>query len=212
MKDIPVFTTENGVASLVLQEIPYTAEAYVHIRASENPSVLAQECASFCCAVGAQRVFAKGRGLEDYPVHTCILEMQCPRERIGQTDACLFPVTEKTLTQWRTIYNAAMKNVDNAAWMSEQKAKELLQAGDGYFVHKNGMLLGIGKASGGRLDAIASVEKGQGETVLKALCSVLQEEVVVLEVADTNEKALHLYKKMGFVPTREITRWQIVKK
>lgn len=212
MKDIPVFTTENGVASLVLQEIPYTGKAYVYIRASEVPVALAQECASFCRAVGAEEVYTAGCGLEDYPVHCRVWEMRCPREQISQTDACLFPVTEKTLEHWRTIYNNAMKDIPNAAWMSERRAKELLLSADAYFVHENGELLGIGKASEGKLHAIAAVKKGCGKTVLQALCSVLQEEVIVLEVADTNERALHLYSKVGFVPTREITCWHTVKK
>ena len=34
MKDFPVFTTENGVASLILKEIPYRGEAYIHLRDS----------------------------------------------------------------------------------------------------------------------------------------------------------------------------------
>ena len=31
MKDIPAFTTENGIASLILREIPYREEAYIRI-------------------------------------------------------------------------------------------------------------------------------------------------------------------------------------
>ena len=32
MKDFPVFTTEYGVASLTLKEVPYREEAYVLLR------------------------------------------------------------------------------------------------------------------------------------------------------------------------------------
>ena len=32
MKDIPVFTTDFGVASLILKEIPYRGEAYIRIQ------------------------------------------------------------------------------------------------------------------------------------------------------------------------------------
>jgi hypothetical protein len=34
MRDIPMFTTEYGVASLVLKEIPYQAAAYITIQDS----------------------------------------------------------------------------------------------------------------------------------------------------------------------------------
>jgi ribosomal protein S18 acetylase RimI-like enzyme len=30
---------------------------------------------------------------------------------------------------------------------------------------------------------------------------------IVLQVASTNEKALRLYEKMGFIRTKEISRW-----
>ena len=32
MKDFPVFTTEYGVSSLILREVPYRQEAYIHIQ------------------------------------------------------------------------------------------------------------------------------------------------------------------------------------
>ena len=43
MKDFPVFTTENGVASLVLKEIPYRREAYITLRDSRTPEALLEE-------------------------------------------------------------------------------------------------------------------------------------------------------------------------
>ncbi len=207
MKDIPLFTTENGIASLGLQEIPYTGRAYIHIRWALDTAGLVDECAGFCRMAGAERVFAAGENLTAYPLYTRVLEMRCSRERIPKSDACLFPVTEQTLEQWRGIYNAAMKSVPNAAWMPERGARELLAEGSGYFIHQNGRLLGIGKASNGRISAVAAVERGYGETVMRALCGVLTEDVVTLEVADTNEKAVRLYTRMGFLAVREVSRW-----
>ena len=48
MRNIPVFTTENGVGSLVLQEIPYTGNAYVRIHDSVMPEAFLRECVDFC--------------------------------------------------------------------------------------------------------------------------------------------------------------------
>ena len=56
MRDIPVFTTEYGVASLVLREIPYRQEAYISIQSSLQPEELLAECVSFCRACGAEKV------------------------------------------------------------------------------------------------------------------------------------------------------------
>ena len=53
MKDMPVFTTENGAASLILREIPYQQTAYVVLRDTLDPLALAGECADFCRVCGA---------------------------------------------------------------------------------------------------------------------------------------------------------------
>ena len=40
MKDFPVFSTSYGVASLILKEIPYRQEAYIHIQSTLEPEQL----------------------------------------------------------------------------------------------------------------------------------------------------------------------------
>ena len=100
-----------------------------------------------------------------------------------------------------------MENVPNAAYMDSKDGKELLEAGDGYFVHKDGVLLGIGKAGGDFIDTVIAVKPGMGETVVKALASVLTEETVRLLVAGANERAVRLYERMGFVKVKEVSRW-----
>ena len=55
-----MFTTSSGVASLILQEIPYRPEAYVRIRSCSDLGGLLDECVSFCKAVGAERIYATG--------------------------------------------------------------------------------------------------------------------------------------------------------
>ena len=68
-------------------------------------------------------------------------------------------------------------------------------------------VLGIGWLEEGLLRAMASVKPGAGERVMRTLLSACSGETVRLEVASTNEKALLLYKRLGFFPTREIIRW-----
>ena len=60
MKDIPVFTTQNGVASLILQEIPTQGCAYIRLQATLSPEQLLAECISFCRMVGATRIYVAG--------------------------------------------------------------------------------------------------------------------------------------------------------
>lgn len=208
MKDIPVFDTENGIASLFLREIPYRQRAHIRIRSSLEPEKLLKECVDFCRMCGAEWCDASGHEyLEKYPLITALVRMQRSRSGLPQTDACLFPVTEETVGQWIRIYNERMADIPNCAWMDSRDGREMLRKGDGYFVHRSGVLLGIGRASGDTLDTVIATQPGMGETVVLALCSLLDTDVVRLQVADANTRAVRLYERMGFVKVQELARW-----
>ena len=211
MKDIPVFTTENGAASLILREIPYQETAYVKIHSSQTPLALVEECVSFCRMVGAERIYATGDPcLESYPFHTAMLRMVCARDSIGDTDAALWPVQEHTAEEFQRIFNSKAPSVPNGAWMDWADKKEMLQTGEGYFVHRGDTLLGIGRVLGGELRFLASVHPGAGADVLKALCHAVTGDTVSLTVASANAKAMALYERMGFLPAEELSRWYCV--
>ena len=208
MHDIPVFSTENGLASLFLKEIPYKQTAYIRLHDVAIPSKFLQECVDFCVAAGAQNVYATDHNcLKDYPVHTAVLRMSRTLVDIPQTDAALFPVQSKTFATWRKIYNERMSGVSGAATITAFDEKKILSDGGAYFVHRGDLLLGIGKVSEGQIDAIAAEEHGAGEAVLLALCSALGEDSVTLEVAQNNMPAIRLYRRLGFVTTGEVCRW-----
>lgn len=212
MKDFPVFTTENGVASITLKEVPYTGKAYIRIQSTASFDGLLRDCVDFCKAVGAEHFYAAGHeNLERFPLHTAVWRLEVQRETVGDSEACLFPVTEQTLEKWRSIYNEKMAPVPAASWMTAADGKEMLRKGDGYFIHREGTLLGIGRASGDFLCAIAAVERGAGEQVVKALCSADDTETVHLNVASENHRALGLYTRLGFIRTAEVVRWYDVK-
>ena len=212
MRDIPLFATEYGAASLVLREIPYRQRAYIHLQASLEPEKLLEECVQFARMAGAEQIFACGAEvLEKYPLHTQVLRFSRLREGLEDTDAALFPVTEDTLETWREIYNERMQDVDQAAFMSMMDAKKLLGRKSGYFVHRNGELLGIGIAAGETVEAIASVKPGCGKDTLLALSHALSGERITVEVASTNERALRLYNALDFIPTAVISQWYQVK-
>lgn len=212
MRDFPVFTTQNGVASLRLREVPYKGTAYITLQNTLNPQELLQECVDFCKAVGANKIYATGHEfLESHPMYTAVWQMRRSREGLPQTDVALFPVTEKTLEQWRTIYNEKMAVIPNASSMTRDDAAKLLKKGTGYFVHRDGELLGIGSAGGDTVETVIAVKRGAGEDVLLALCNALFSESIVLEVASVNAPAVRLYERLGFVKTAELSCWYTVR-
>jgi ribosomal protein S18 acetylase RimI-like enzyme len=94
--------------------------------------------------------------------------------------------------------------------MDSKDGKELLQKGSAYFVHRDGELLGIGVAGGNFIDTVITVKSGAGESVVRALASILTEDTVRLMVADVNTRAVRLYERLGFVKVKELSRWYLV--
>lgn len=208
MQDMPIFTTVNGVASLILREIPYKKIAYVRMQEALEPVALLNECRDFCKAVGAEQVFATGHViLKSFPLYTEIWLMQCSRNAIFDTDAALFPVQEETLEQWRTLFNEKMMDVPTAQYMTKADARKRLVSGDGYFVYRGNELLGIGIASGDTIEAVIGAFPGTGKDVLSALNHALSGETVKLQVASENKRAVRLYEKMGFTCSKIIENW-----
>lgn len=208
MKDIPFFTTESGVASLTLHEIPYKKQAFIRLQQAADPESLLEECSAFCKMAGAERLFATGHSfLEKYPLHTKILEMACSRSSLEDTDACLFPLTEETLSKWQEIYNQRMKDIPNAATMTAQEMQKLCVDGGGYFIHRKDTLLGIGFVVEDRISVVISVVSGAGKDIVHALNHALTGDIAHVEVASENTRAVRLYEKLGFVPVKEISSW-----
>ena len=208
MRDFPVFTTENGVGSLIFREIPYLGAAYVKIQSSQSPQTFVEECLDFCRVVGAEKVYATGHPwLERYPLHTAMWKMRISRDALPETDACLFPVQEHTLNEFRQLCNRRMKDIPNASWMTEADGKKMLEDGSGYFVHRNGALLGIGMVSGSVLQTVVSAVPGGGRDVVCALAHAVAEGQITLTVASENVRAVRLYETLGFIRTEELSRW-----
>ena len=208
MRDFPLFCTDSGVASLILKKIPYTKEAYIYIRDTQDPDALLKECCDFCKTVGAIDIYATGHDcLAVFPLHTTLLQMQCNNVQVRPDDVLLFPVQENTVDQWRNIYNSRMLNVPNATYLTWLDAKKIAESGSAYFVHEKGELLGIGLISGNHIDVVATVIRGSGEKVMRALCGAISEDMVSLTVAINNQHAMELYSRMGFVPVKQLESW-----
>lgn len=208
-----MFTTEYGIASLVLKEVPYKQVAFIRIH-DVQPGKLAEhleECIGFCRVCGAQRILAAGyEGMDNYPLESIVYQMGMPLSRKEPEDQ-LWPVTEETVTHWREIYNKGMRPFDNHATLTSFDEKKILSSCGAYFVHRDGQMLGIGWMEDNKLLALVSLVPGMGQRVAEALFTTLDGEYVTLEVLSTNERAIRLYEKMGFTRTKEISRWYRVK-
>lgn len=206
MRDIPVFTTQNGVASLILKNIPYCADAYIQIQDASDTDALLLECVDFCKAVGAERVFASNVcGELGLSLFTEVWEMSAAIDHLPDTEAIACPVVESDLEQWRQTYNLHMKDVPTAAYLSAEDIKSMNN--QIYYVYNKDIIIGLGIASGGRIDGIVSLYRGKGQGVFCALCKVMDTERVLLEVASENKRAISLYRRLGFEKTAVLNRW-----
>lgn len=211
MRDFPVFTTEYGVASLILREVPYRQEAYIVIQATEQPEELLRECVSFCRVVGAERIYARGHEVvETYPLHCTVYEMRGSIEVDESRVDSLWPVTPETIGKWREFLNEKMRYVDNSGTLTKQGEQEILDKGGAYFVHRDGALLGAGWLVDDELLLLASARKGMGERVLHTLLSTTRPEQLRLEVVSTNHRAIRFYERMGLIKTAELRSWHRV--
>lgn len=210
MRDFPVFTTEYGVASLFLKEIAYKSEAYIRLR-DVQPEFFREhleECVSFCKMCGAERVFAADHErLETYPLFASILQMRGTAWVDKDKLKNLFPVTEATVGKWRQLHNEKLRKVDCSATLTSKEEKQILESGGAYFIHEDGQLLGLAWMDDTELKTVASVKPGAGEAIMHTLMSLVEGDSMTLEVASTNERAILLYEKLGFVKTAETTRW-----
>ena len=210
MKDLPIFTTEFGAASLTLRQIPYRKEAYIHLQDYEQQDrqALLEECAAFCRTAGAEKIYVTPPAGEP---DVKILRMRGVPALNEEDIQNIFPVTEQTVASWRKIANDRLKTVDLSAMLEKKDEKDILASGGAYFVHRQGTLLGIGWIQEDTLKLLASTVPGEGYRVAQTIFSVQPGISIQLEVASTNERAIHLYEKLGFLPAEQLEAWEQVR-
>lgn len=213
MRNIPDFECEYGGAQLILQEIPHRREAYCLINycAEGKQRELLRECALFCRMAGAQRVLALDLPEElGYPIAFRVLRMRAPLSVLPETDASVWPLLPEQGDDYLERYNRAMASVPGARSLTKKDLPGLIAHGGCYFIHRDGQLLGLGQVEGGRILAVAALVPGAGQDVTAALLSVNRQDPGELSVAETNERAVRLYRRMGFVPVAVDEVWREV--
>ena len=189
MKDIPIFTATNGMASLTLREIPYRREAFVQVRAVfTRLDFLLKECAAFCRMAGAARIFATGtEDFSAYPVHARLMERKIPKEKLPTVEAVAIPTEDE---QWLTCYREAFRHVPVARTLTSMEHC--------YWIEEQGVRIGLGQMHNGHLSSVAALQKGAGARCICALAATDSAPTIHLLCAMENQPAMQLYDRLGF--------------
>lgn len=208
MKDMPMFTTESGVASLTLSNIPYTKAAYIQIHDTCEPEKFIKECCDFCVAVGAESVFAAGNAcLERYSHYTDILTLECFKNDLPPANAITMLVDAENAERWREIYWDRMVNVPNASYISNRDMMKRLETSQCFFVFHDDREIGIGMCHQDEITVVVGTVPGMGREVVLALAQNIVAEKIKVTVANENRPAMDLYERLGFTCTEVISKW-----
>lgn len=200
MTDLPIYTAADGLATLILHEIPTKREGYILVRAVFGTlDGLLRECVRFCRGAGAERVYAGGAAdFSGYPVFVSLIERSAEFPVLPQTHCTVEPVTQDTAERWAALYNERFASVPSAQSCGFAETRRLAQSGECYFVQENGRRVGLGRVRGQTLPALASLEAGAGEKTLLALVQHCGMHRVELVCALENARAMALYDRLGF--------------
>lgn len=192
MKDIPIFTSTEGIATLILHEIPYRKEGYVLIRGVFGDfERLLSDCEGFCRAVGAERVYFGGEGdFSGRPVHARLIERRLDCAALPPTAAEAVPAAADAAGDWLALYRARFAAVPAAQSCPDTE--------DLYFITLEGARIGLGQIRSGMLRSVAALAPGRGADCVCALAAADGATELRLLCAMENLPAMRLYDRLGF--------------
>lgn len=190
MKDIPIFTGCEGIASLILRQITYNGTAFVLLRSVfTTTEALARECTAFCRAVGAETVIFGGDGdFSGRPIYARVIERSIHRADLPKTEAVARPSADTD--EWLRIYRRRFADVPAATCFPS--TENALTVFDGE------ASIGIGQVEGGAIRLVASTAPGRGADCVAALAALCQADRITLTCAEENLPAMRLYDRLGF--------------
>lgn len=213
MKDIPMFTGQYGLASLILKEIAVSGRAYVLVRSVWNGQTAAflQECRDFCRAVGAETVYVSYEN-EDLPaVHAYdMLTMEMEKAKLPQGKPVeLEPLTPENGEVYLDIYNACFREIIGAASYGKQDLQRLYDKDCAFLAKVDGAYAAVAEISEEGLESVAVLPqyRGLGYDLSLAVLPMVPRKTIRLKVASTNRRALDLYTRLGFTQTGVAGRW-----
>lgn len=194
MKNIPLFTSEYGVATLILEEIPTKQAGFVLVRSTDNLAGLLADGAKFCRMCGAEVVYGTGDfDFFDYQLAYELLEFSAEKHQLPKPDGKmkLVAVDDSNASPFLQKYDQIF-----AGQVGIGAPK--LEEGIGYLVYEGEEWVGIGQIAPGRLEVIGSLKRGMGYDIAAALLAGISAEIITLQVCSLNETAIKLYEKLGF--------------
>ena len=219
MKNIPVFLSTGGTASLILKEIPHRGIAYVLLRTVRDLSVLLEECAGFCRSCGAERVFVS-RETEPLPLlhamDMLLLHGDKTKFPTVTSEVRLEAIGPENDAIFQRIYNICFQNVSNAATYESADIRRIYREAQLAFIAltEEGIPFGMGELHGNELAAIGILPeyRGQGRSrdLTLALLNHCPGPQVELTAASDNEAALALYDSLGFIVAKKLSAWYVL--
>ena len=210
MKDIPIFTGQYGIGSLILREIPYKQCAYVLVRSAreghmadfleENPEAnvtlteaSAPEPLSFLPHVHDMLEYACRRDQLPPPLRPVVLE----------------PLCDDNAERYREIYNDLFRAIPNAATCTPEDLRRLREKSRAFLAKVGGETAGICQWTGSELNTIGVLPnfRGLGHRLALTAFGQMEGEVITLRVSSSNGPALRLYQKLGFDRTQVLSSW-----
>lgn len=213
MKNIPLFTSAYGIATLILREIPWNGCAYVLIRSVWNgqAAALLEECRGFCRAVGAEQIFA-AYDTEELPAEHAYDMILMTRPKAGLPEGNqleLEPLTRENSEAYLEIYNRRFVNVPSAASYDRTSLEPLYGEDLAWLAKVNGCYAGVAEISQEGLEGIAVLPeyRGCGYDLALAVLQMVPSTMLQLKVASTNLRAITLYERLGFEKKEIQKRW-----
>ena len=213
MKNIPMFTSPYGVATLILREIPWSGSAYVLVRSvwNDQTASLLEECRGFCRAVGAKEIFA-AYDAEELPAKPAydMIRMMRPKAGLPAGEKLeLEPLTRENSAVYLEIYNRCFVKVPSAASYDQTSLEPLYDEDLAWLAKVNGNYAGIAEISKAGLEGIAVLPayRGLGRDLALAVLQMVPSPVLHLKVASTNTRAIALYQRLGFTAECVEKRW-----
>lgn len=214
MKNIPLFTSSYGLATLILREISWSGRAYVLVREIWNDAgaALLDECRSFCRAAGAAEVFAAwAEGNQALPaVHAYnMLEMSCAKAALPVGSLPLEPLCPENAEAYLEIYQQCFRDVPSAASYDHKSLEPLYDEDLAWLVPVEGGYGAIAEISRAGLEGIAVLpeHRGLGYPLAATVLQMVPNSTVHLKVASTNHRALMLYRRLGFTESGLARPW-----
>lgn len=214
MKNIPMFTGQHGMATLVFRELSFSGCAYVVVRAVWNGETAAflEECRGFCRAVGAEKIYASWEENPLPAVHAYDM-LGLYREKAGLP----LPSREVELEYLRPengqtylqIYNTCFRPIPGAASYDKQDLRRLYGEDRAFLAKVDGQYAAVAEISKEGLESIAVLPEycGLGHDLSLTVLPMVPNPILRLKVASGNHRALKLYQRLGFVQENVRSRW-----